>query len=96
MRVVASEDVRSYVEAHGGVLYVNAHLRKCCSGSMTVLDSSTREPADTTGYRAFDSAGFPIRFFTGGADEPDELVIEMKGMRHKRPVAYWNGCAFKI
>jgi hypothetical protein len=96
MRVVSSEQVRSYVEAHGGVLYVNAHRRQCCSGSMTVLDSSTREPSDTTGYRAFDSGGLALRLFTGGAGEPDELVIEMKGLRRKRPVAYWNGCAFKI
>jgi hypothetical protein len=33
---------------------------------------------------------------TGGVGEPDELVVEMKGRRHRHPVAYWNGCAFKI
>ena len=96
MRVIASDDVRSYVESHGGVLYVNTHRRQCCSGSTTVLDSSTRAPADLTGYRSFEVTGWAVRLHTGGASEPDELVIEMKGLRRKRPVAYWNGCAFKI
>ena len=96
MRIVAAEDVRAYVAAHGGVLYVNAHRRKCCSGPITVLDSSTREPIDASEYRAIDSAGFALSVRFGGADDPDELVIEMKGLGRKRPVAYWNGCAFKI
>jgi hypothetical protein len=61
-----------------------------------VLESSTREPADPTEYRAYDSGGFPLRLRTGGANEPEELVIEMKGLTRKRPVAYWDGCAFKI
>ena len=46
MRVTATDEVRAYVRSHGGVLYVSAHSRKCCSGALTVLDSSTREPAD--------------------------------------------------
>ncbi len=96
MRVIASEEVRANVEANGGVLYVKAHRRQCCSGPMTVLDTSVREPADATGYRAFDSGGFQVRFRTCGPAEPDELVVEMKGLRRKRPVAYWDGCAFKI
>jgi hypothetical protein len=96
MRVIATADVRSYVETHGGVLYVNAHRRQCCSGSLTVLDSSTREPADQTGYGAADADGFLVRFRAGGDGDPEELVIEMKGLLRKHPVAYWNGCAFKI
>ncbi len=96
MRVIATDGVRAYVRAHGGVLYVNAHRRHCCSGSLTVLDTSTREPADPAGYRAFAADGFPVRFCTGGPEEPDELVIEMRGVGRRRPVAYWNGCAFKI
>jgi hypothetical protein len=96
MRVIASDDVRSYVESHGGVLYVSAHRRQCCSGSTTVLDSTTLEPTDLTGFRSFDAPGWEVRLRTGGSSEPDELVVEMKGLRRKRPVAYWNGCAFKI
>jgi len=96
MRVVASDEVGAYVEANGGVLDVNAHRRQCCSGSMTVLDTSTREPADPTSYRAFDSGELRVRFCGGGPTEPDETVVEMKGLRRKRPVAYWDGCAFKI
>ena len=96
MRVIASDEVRAYVTSHGGVLYVSAHRRKCCSGALTVLDTSTREPADQARYRTYDSGGFPVRLCTGGPDEPDELVIEMRGLGRKRPTAYWNGCACKI
>ena len=95
MRVIASDDVRSYVEENGGVLYVSAHRHQCCSGSMTVLDASTREPADQSAYRRVDSGDFAVQYRIDSS-EPDELVVEMKGLRRKHPVAYWNGCAFKI
>lgn len=96
MRVTASDEVRSYIAANGGVLYVNAHRHKCCSGALTLLDASTREPADAKDYYAFDGDGFPVCLRTGGVGEPDELVVEMKGLRRRHPVVYWNGCAFKI
>ncbi len=94
--MISSDEVRDYVQSRGGVLYVNAHRRQCCSGALTVLDTSTRAPADVTDYRSFDSEGFAVRFCTGGGEGPDELVIEMRGIGRKRPAAYWNGCAFKI
>jgi len=96
MKLVASDEVRAYVESHGGVLYVTALRHKCCSGALTTLDTSTEAPADPTGYRDFDSGEFPLRLRSGSVDEPEELVVEMKGVRRRRPVAYWNGCAFKI
>lgn len=93
MRIVATDEVCSYVQAHGGVLYVNARRHHCCSGSFTVLESSTSAPADLTQYRSFDSGCFSVSLRTGGRREPDELVIEMKGLARKRPAAFWNGCA---
>ena len=63
---------------------------------MTVLDASTRAPADPDAYRPVGCGDFAVRYRIGGGDEPDELVVELKGLRRKRPVAYWNGCAFKI
>lgn len=96
MKLVASDEVRSYVESHGGVLYVRVLRHKCCSGALTTLDTSTKAPPDPTAYRAFDSGDFPVFLRSGSIDEPEELVVEMKGIRRRRPVAYWNGCAFKI
>ena len=95
MRVIASDEVRSYVAENGGVLYVNAHRHRCCSGGLTVLDASTRAPADPAAYRVVDSGDFPVRFRSGASTEPDELLVELRGLRRKRPVAYWDGCAFK-
>ena len=96
MRVIASDEVWAYVTSHGGVLYVNAHRRKCCSGALTVLDTSTREPADQARYRTYDSGGFPVRLCTGGQDDPAALVLELRGLGRHRPTASWTGCAFKI
>ena len=96
MRIIVSDEVRSFVDANGGVLYVSPHRRQCCSGSLTVLDATTRTPADVSAYRRVGSGDLAVRYRTGGSTEPDELVVEMKGVRRKRPVAYWNGCAFKI
>jgi hypothetical protein len=96
VRVVASEDVRSYVEENGGVLYVSARRHQCCSGALVLLDATTCPPPDLAAYRPVETGDFPVRYRKSGRTEPDELVIELRGLRRKRPVAYWNGCAFRM
>jgi hypothetical protein len=63
---------------------------------MTFLDASTRAPSDPQAYRRVGSGDFDVRYRQGRGTEPDELVVELRGVRRKHPVAYWNGCAFKI
>jgi len=96
MRVVASDEVRAFVHENGGTLYVSAHRRQCCSGAMTVLEASTRMPPNPDAYFPADPGDPQVQYRMGDSSQPDELVIELKGRRRKRPVAYWNGCAFKI
>jgi hypothetical protein len=93
MRIVATDEARAHVAAAGGVLYVRARSHRCCSGPITMLEATTESPADLGPYRACAAGGMTVMFASAGAG-PDELAIELRG-RKKRPVASWDGCAFR-
>ncbi len=96
MQVVADVNVQSWVAEHGGELYVRAHHHRCCSGAgLVTLDTSTERPADVTDYEAVGGAPFPLFVRPDHGTLPDQLVVELRGLR-RRPVAYWNGCQFKV
>jgi hypothetical protein len=94
--VVASEEAKAYVRERGGVLYVRTHHHRCCGGGLTVLDSTTERPPDAPDFLSVGSGGIDVRF-RGGREEnlPAEVVIELRGILRRRPVAYWDGCAFR-
>ena len=52
MDVVITEKARDFATAHGGVVYVRSHSHRCCSGPITLLDTTTEEPADSGDYGA--------------------------------------------
>jgi hypothetical protein len=96
MEVVVSPAAREYVKAHGGRVFVRAHPHRCCAGSLTLLDTTTKPPADVADFEPVAVDTLDVRFCGGGAGEPHQLVIELRGLLKHRPVAYWDGCAFKL
>jgi hypothetical protein len=92
---VVSDDAREYVKAHGGVLFVRAHAHRCCHGSITFLDTTTECPPDSDEYFSVDSDEIDVRFHGAHAERPHALVIELRGVLRRRPVSFWDGCAFK-
>ena len=96
MRVVlAREEVADLIRARGGRLYVWTDTHHCCSGSTTLLRTGPA-PADGRQFDRFASEGFELWFDPGSLAPPDELHLDVKGLRRKRVEAYWNGCAFAI
>jgi hypothetical protein len=93
--VVASEEVKQYVLSRGGVLYVRPTSHRCCGGAMTILDSATETPADASEFLSVGGGEIDVRF-PGGEARPQQVVIELRGRLRRRPVAYWDGCAFKL
>lgn len=94
--MVASEEVTRYVADRGGILYVRPNHHRCCGGGLTLLDAATEPPSDARDFLRVGAPGIDVRFRGGEAAQPHELVIELRGRRTRRPVAYWDGCAFKL
>jgi hypothetical protein len=93
--VVVSPEAKEYVRARGGVLFVRSSRHRCCGGAVTLLDSTTDPPPDSSDFLCVDSDGIVVKFRGGALDRPHEMVIELRGVLRRRPVAYWDGCAFK-
>jgi hypothetical protein len=95
MKVVSNPKVIHLVQEQGGHLYVWTDPHRCCSGNMTYLVTGSA-PVAGRRFRPYDADGFELWFDPGGMSPPDELHLDVKGWRHRRVEAYWNGCVFAI
>jgi hypothetical protein len=92
--VKVSDEAAGFVHGNGGELWVwAAHPRMCCSGSPAWMHAATEPPADLSGFSEFAGDGGVRVWFRGvGGLLPDELEIGLRGRRHPRVEAYWDGC----
>jgi hypothetical protein len=95
VEVTLSEEATRYVAEHGGTLYVRTHSHRCCQGPLTLVDVTTSPPRDLADYVAYDAGAVAVQFH-GGEGQPSQLAIEMGGMRRRRLVAQWDGCAYRM
>jgi hypothetical protein len=95
VEVVIAPTAREYIEEHGGTVFVRSHRHRCCTGSLTLLDSTTTPPEDASNFLSFDTGGIGVRFLGGPGGMPNQLTIELRGLLNRHPVAFWDGCAFK-
>jgi len=94
MKVTATDDIRELVREQGGRLYVWASARRCCSGTLTLLEAGTEPPpGDERRFREIDAGGFELLLDMGMRRLPEELVLELRG-RRKKVAAFWNGQAW--
>lgn len=60
-----------------------------------MLHATTEQPSKASDFFCVGSDGIEVRFL-GGAPRPYELAIELRGRAgRRRPVALWDGCAFR-
>lgn len=95
MDVRISTTAAEYIRDHGGTVFVRAHPHRCCTGSLTVLDATTKPPADSADFESFDTGEVGVKFLGGSSGLPSELSIDLRGRLKRHPVAYWDGCAYK-
>ena len=93
--VVSTPSVIAAIQEHGGRIYVWTDPRHCCGGGVTYLLTAAERPRGHE-FRRLDAEGFELFFDPGGRHQPDELHLDLKGIRRKRVEAYWNGCAFAV
>jgi hypothetical protein len=95
VEIQISESAQEYIARHGGTVFVRPHAHRCCSGSFTLLDTTTAPPPDASDFTSYDAAGVHVKFRGGPSGLPSQLLIEQRGLFLRRPVALWEGCAFK-
>jgi hypothetical protein len=96
MRVVADPSVKEAIGRSGGRIFVWTDPHRCCGGGITFLKTAA-EPAGRHDFQRVEGAdGFELFFDPGGRELPDELHLELKGLRNKHVEAYWNGCAYAV
>jgi hypothetical protein len=97
MRVDVSADAAEFVRAQGGQLWVwAARPRMCCGGSPAYLHAATAAPSELRGFRQVRSTGLDLWFRAPAGRLPDFLEIGVRGKRHPRVEAYWDGCSYVL
>jgi len=96
VEVLASEAAQEYIRAHGGTVFVRAHPHRCCTGSLTLLDITTAPPKDLVAFKSVKADQIEVKFCGRSSGQPNQLVIELRGLIKHHPIAYWDGCAFKL
>jgi hypothetical protein len=95
VEIVITKTAEAYIQNHGGTVFVRSHPHRCCTGSLTLLDTTTTPPADSADFESFDTGEVGVRFHGGSSGLPGQLTIELRGLLRRHPVALWDGCAFK-
>jgi len=94
MKIRATDEVAAAVRERGGRLYVWTSAHRCCTGPLVLLETGFAPPEDgAREFRAHDAGGYEVLLAMGGRRLPDELVLELRGRRHK-VVAFWNDQAW--
>jgi hypothetical protein len=106
MRVVVDEKVREHVQRRGGDVWVWLDPHRGVVGSHIYLETHTEPPGTSREtkftrssrrphrFRRLEADGITVHYDWGHREPPGELLIEVKGIAHKRLEAYWDGCIF--
>jgi len=93
IRIVAPPDVREFVRARGGRLYVWTVPHFSPRGTITLLETATVRPGRPAGdYARFSAGDFTLLLDCGPRAWPREIVLELKRRHIVR--AYWNNLAY--
>jgi hypothetical protein len=98
MRVEVSPEAAAFVTLHGGVLWVwAAKPRMCCAAAPSYMHAATEPPRGrTAGFVRLPGTGFDLWFRAPAGPSPEVLEIGLRGRRHPRVEAYWDGCLFAL
>jgi hypothetical protein len=97
MRVEVSTEAAEFVRERGGQLWVwAARPRMCCQGVPAYMHAATVAPARLSGFSAVRSAGLDLWFRAPAGRLPAVLEVGLRGRRHPRVEAYWEGCLYVL
>jgi len=94
--VIVSNEAKTLVDAHGGVVYVRSHEHRCgLAGPITLLDITTDPPSDADNFLPVETHGITVRYHGDPVDQPHVLTIEVHGIVRRHLMAYWDGCVYE-
>jgi len=97
MGVEMSAEATAFVRAHGGRLWVwAARPRICCNGTPAYMHAATEPPQGLAGFSEVPCADVRVFFRAPGGRMPDFLEVGLRGRRHPRVEAYWEGCLMAL
>src|SRR5215510_2386 len=100
MRVQMSAQAAAFVRARGGQLWIwAARPRICCNATPAYMHAATDQPRGLTGFAsvpAAESSGVTVFFRAPGGRQPEFLEVDLRGRRHPRVEAYWDGCVMAL
>jgi len=97
VRVDVSAAAAEFVRGRGGKVWVwAAHPRVCCWGTPVYMHAATAPPPGLSGFSPAYSEGLQVWFRAPARRMPDVLEIGVRGRRHPRVEAYWDGCYFAL
>jgi hypothetical protein len=94
MLVEATPGAVAFVREHGGQLFVWPTAHRSFRLTLTLLDASTEPPDRVLEYRRIDTGDFLLFLHPAIRRLPGLLQIELRGHRHDRVEAYWEGLAY--
>ena len=97
MRVEVSPEAATRVSQLGGQLWVwAARPRVCCWGTQAYMHAATEQPQGLSGFCLVSQDAVEIWFRAPAGRTPDVLEVGLRGRRHPRVEAYWDGCRIAL
>jgi hypothetical protein len=97
VRVDVSPEAEEFVRGQGGKLWVwVARPWACCWRTPAYMYAATAPPDDVSDFSPVRTTSLDVWFRAPTGREPDVLEIGMRGRRHPRVEAYWDGSIFAL
>jgi len=91
VEIVAPEDVRDFVAARGGRLFVWISVHRGVRCTLCLLETSLEHPKGDLCFRRILAPGFDLYLEATQRIWPKTMEF---ALRRRRVVAYWNGLAW--
>ncbi|MGH3154812.1 MAG: hypothetical protein ACRDOB_29355 [Streptosporangiaceae bacterium] len=92
-----SAEAEDFVRGRGGQVWVwAARPMVCCWSTPSYMHAATAPPQRLSGFTVVDWPGLQVWCRIPGGRRPDVLEICMRGRRHPRVEAYWDGCIYAL
>lgn len=96
VRVVTTEEAARFIERAGGMLFVWPTFSRSFRLTLTVLHASCDPPPRALEFRRVDAGDFLLFVHPAIRSLPHVLQVALRGRRHPRVEAYWNGLAYVV
>jgi hypothetical protein len=96
MRVTATTDAAEFIRAHGGQLFVWPTEHRSARLTLAFLQASVDPPPRALDFRRVEAGDFLLFVHPALTTLPDSLLVVLRGRRHPRIEAYWDGLAYIV